>query len=156
MKILKKHGILIIIIAIVILLVIGLILYLNGKPIKNDLLNSYDYDDKVVELPNTSTYKNDKLSSKHCLNDICIDNATFYYNDNEGRVEYTITNNSNSIKSGYLKMIFKDQNLKIIYKNLEPKKTIKSRSSYMGIDIKDKSDYKLEELTKEEISKIVK
>jgi hypothetical protein len=53
-------------------------------------------------------------------------------------------------------MVFKNKTLKVVYQDLAPKKTIRSQSQYSGIEIKDKSDYKLEKLTKEEISKLVK
>lgn len=156
MKILKNRKTLIIVIIIVLLIIVGVVLAICFKPESNAKPNAYDFENEAVELPNTVNYTNDKLNEKHCVGDICIDNVTFYYNDLEGRVEYTITNNSKTTKSGYLKMVFKDQELSIIYKDLGPKKTIKSRSQYMGMEIKDKSDYSLRKMTKEEISKITK
>jgi len=156
MKFIKKHRILIVSILLVILIVVGVILFLNSRNVDTGRGNEYKYEDEVIELPGTTSYKNDELSSKHCLNGICIDNANFYYNDEMGRVEYTITNTTKKRKSGYLKMIFKDKSLLIVYNDLEPGKTIKSVSQYQGIEIEDKSDYKLEKLTKEEISKIIK
>ena len=152
----KKRKIIIIVIIILILVLIGLIIKLCFKPKRGITGNNYIIPKEVIELPNTVTYENEELSSKHCIDDICIDNAIFYYNDEEGRVEYTITNNSDEIKSGYLKMIFKDQELIIIYKDLLPKKTVNSRSQYIGMEIKDKSDYTLKKLSKEEIGKIIK
>ena len=156
MKFIKKHGILIIIVLIVILVIVGVILFLNSMKKDTGKGNEYDFDDEVIELPGTTSYKNDELSAKHCLNNICIDKATFYYNDNIGRVEYTITNTSKTKKSGYLKMVFKDKSLIVVYKDLEPNKTIKSQSQYQGVEIEDKSNYKLEKLTQEEINKIIK
>ena len=156
MKFIRKHLILLIIILIVILVVVGIILFLNRNPRRDNIGNTYKFNNEVVELPNTVSYKNDNLISKHCLKDICIENATFYYNDEMGRVEYTITNNSNKTVSGYLKMVFNDQSLIIVYKDLVPKKTINSFSQYTGIEIKDKTDYKLEKLSKEEIKSIIK
>lgn len=156
MKLERKHKILIIIILLIILLVVGVVLFLNSKKIPDKRGNYYNMSDEVIELPDTVTYENSSLSSKHCLKDICINDAVFYYNNEVGRVEYTITNTSNKVVSGYLKMVFKDQSLIVIYKNLGPKKTIKSSSQYMGIEIKDKSDYKLVKLNKKEIKKIIK
>lgn len=147
-----KKKILIIIITIIILALIGIIIF-SITPKSSELGNAYTFSNEKVK---EETYKNDKLSSKHCLNSICIEDATFYYNDNMGRVEYIITNTSNKTVSGYLKMVFKNQTLKVVYQDLAPKKTIRSQSQYSGIEIDDKSDYKLEKLTKEEISKIVK
>ena len=156
MKFNKKHGIILIIGLIIILIIIGLILYLNKKPRPANIGNSYKFNGEEIELPNTVNYKNEKLSSKHCLKDICIEDANFYYNEEIGRVEYTITNLSDKTVSGYLKMVFNDSYLVITYKDLLPKKSIKSFSQYMGVEIKDKSDYKLEKLSKEEIKKIIK
>ena len=151
----KRNRTLIIIVTIILLILIALIIFFIS-PKAPKLGNSYDVNTEKVELPNTSTYKNDKLSSKHCLNNICINNVIFYYNDNMGRIEYTITNTSNKVQSGYLKMVFGDRELTIVYKDLEPKKTINSRYQYSGIEISDKSDYKLRKLTKEEMSKFIK
>ena len=156
MNFIKKHKILIIIISIIILIIVGVILFLTYGGHDSGRGNHYIIDDEVIELPGTVTYKNEALASEHCLNGICISDAVFYYNDEFGRVEYKITNNSNKKKSGYLRMIFKDQTLLVRYKDLEPNKTVESKSQYVGIEITDKSDYKLEELTKEEISKIKK
>ncbi len=151
----KKNKILIIIIALLILALICLIIFFI-KPKSSSLGNLYDVNNEKTELPNTTIYKNDKLLEKHCLNSICIDDVIFYYNDDMGRIEYTITNNSNKVKSGYLKMVFNDLEITIVYKDLEPKKTINSKYQYSGIEIKDKSDYKLRKLTKEELSKFIK
>lgn len=156
MKIFKNRKTLIVLIIIVVLILVGVILAVFFKPESKAKPNAYDFEGEVVELPNTVTYTNDKLNEKHCIEDICIGNVTFYYNDLEGRVEYTITNNSKTTRSGYLKMVFNDQELSVIYKDLRPKKTINSRSQYMGMEIKDKSNYSLRKMTKEEISKITK
>lgn len=156
MKFIKKYRILIVSVLLVILIVVGVILFLNSKKKDTGRGNEYNFGDEVIELPGTTNYKNDKLSSKHCLNHICITDAVFYYNDKVGRVEYKITNTSKKNKSGYLKMIFNNQSLLVVYKDLSPNETIKSESQYMGIEIEDKSDYKLEKLTDEEISKIIK
>lgn len=155
MSFFKKHKIIILIlVALFILIECGVILLLikgNGDKVK---LNNYDYNDEIVELPNTVIIEGEKLSSKQCLKGICISDAKFYYNSEMGRVEYTITNTSKKKASGYLKMVFGDQYLVIVYKDLKPNKSIKSESQFMDLDIKDKHSYKLEELSKEEINKI--
>jgi uncharacterized protein YxeA len=156
MNFIKKYKILIIIVLIIILIIVGVILFFTYGGHDSGRGNNYIIDDEVIELPGTVTYKSETLSSKHCLNDICISDAIFYYNGEIGRVEYKITNTSNKKKSGYLHMVFKDQTLLVRYKDLEPNKTVESKSQYTGIEITDKSDYKLEELTKEEINKIKK
>lgn len=156
MNFIKKNKILIIIICIVILIVIGLILFFNNNSKQEPEINDYNYNNTPRELTNTTVYSNDTLSSSHCLNGICISKATFYYTDSVGRVEYTITNTSNKVKSGYLKMVFNEQSLIVSYKNLKPNESIISKSQYMGMEIKNKDDYKLEKLSDDEISQIIK
>lgn len=148
--------IILIIVLIVILITVGIILFLNRNPRRDNVGNSYNYNNEIIELPNTVTYKNEQLTLKHCLKNICISDVTFYYNEEIGRVEYTITNDSNKIVSGYLKMVFNDKSLVVVYKDLVPKQTINSFSQYSGIEINDKSDYKLEKLSKKEIKQIIK
>ena len=53
-------------------------------------------------------------------------------------------------------MVFNNKSLIIAYNDLKSMETVKSESQYMGIEIEDKSDYKLVELTEEEINKIIK
>ena len=156
MKFIKKNRILIIVILLIILIVVGVILFLNSGNKDTGRGNDYKFKEEVIEIPGSTTYKNDELSAKHCLNKICIENVVFYYNDKMGRVEYTITNTSKRKKSGYLKMVFNNKSLIIAYNDLKSMETVKSESQYMGIEIEDKSDYKLVELTEEEINKIIK
>ena len=132
-------------------------MFLNSGSKDTGRGNDYKFQEEVIEIPGTTIYKNDELSAKHCINEICIENVVFYYNDKVGRVEYTITNTSKKKKSGYLKMVFNNTtSLLITYSDLESNESIKSESQYMGIEIEDKSDYKLVELTEEEINKIIK
>ena len=156
MKLIRKYLILIIVVAIVLLVIVGITLFLTSGMRGRIKGNHYNIEETVIDLPGTITYKNNSLAAEHCLNKICISDAVFYYNDEVGRVEYNITNTSKKKKSGYLKMVFDNQSLIVIYKDLKPNETIKSESQYMGIEIRDKNDYKLHELTKEEISKLVK
>ena len=158
MNILKNKKVLIIVISVLVLIlvIVGLVLFFthNGKDNRRE--NNYDINDEIIDLPGTVTYTSDELNSKHCLKGICIENATFSYTDQIGKVEYTITNTSKKKKSGYLKMVFGNQTLLVVYKNLKPNWTVKSSSQYVGVEITDKNDYELKELTKEEISQIVK
>lgn len=156
MNFIKKNRILIIVILLIILIVVGVILFINSRVKDTGRGNDYKFKEEVIEIPGSTTYKNDELSAKHCLNKICIENVVFYYNDKMGRVEYTITNTSKRKKSGYLKMVFNNKSLIIAYNDLKSMETVKSESQYMGIEIEDKSDYKLVELTEEEINKIIK
>ena len=159
MKFIKNNKILIIIIAIVISVIIGLILFFTSGNGKETPGNSYIFSTEKSEIPGTITYSNEKLASKHCLNDVCISDVVFYYKDDQGRVEYKITNNSSNYrkaKSGYLKMVFDDKSLLVVYNNLRSGVTVKSQAQYMGMEIKNKEDYKLEKLTKKEISKLIK
>lgn len=155
MKFIKEKRNLVIIILIVILVIIGLILFFKYQGKNQFVNNNYVINDEQSELPGTVKYSNEQLSIEHCLNNICISDAVFYYNDSFGRVEYSITNNSKNVASGYLKMVFDEQTLMVVYKNLSPGDTVRSKSQYSGVEIKNKDDYKLKKLTKKEISQIV-
>ncbi len=148
-----------IIIAIIILLLIGfieIIIFSQKKDNNTSSINSYHFTGKVKEADDIVIYTNPQLKASHCLNLICVENASFYYNTNSGRVEYTIHNQSNNQYNGYLKMVFQEQSLVISIKDLAPGESIKTSSYYLGIKINNKEDYLLQELTDEEKSKIVK
>lgn len=155
MNFIKKHKTLSIICLIVLLLIICVILVLVFKPKDPKITGSYR-EGEVIELPGSKTYNNENLIAKHCLNGICISDATFYYNDEFGRIDYTITNTSKETKSGYLKMVFGDESLIIAYSDLKPNKSVKSSSQYWKVEINDMTDYKLEKLSDKEISQIIK
>ncbi len=148
-----------IIIAIIILLLVGfveIIIFSQKKENDTSSINAYHFTGKIKEADDIIIYSNPQLKASHCLNYLCIENASFYYNSNSGRVEYTIHNLSNSVYDGYLKMVFQEQSLIVSIKNLAAGESIKSSSYYLGIEINNKEDYLLQELTEEEKSKIVK
>lgn len=148
-----------IIIAIIIFLCIGvfeIIIFSRKKEDNTSKGNSYQFSDKVKNEDDITVYTNPQLAGAHCLNSICIESASFYYNENGGRVEYTIHNQSNEVYEGYLKMVFQQQSLIVAIHKLAPGQTVNSSSYYLGVEIKDKEDYQLQELTEEEKSKIVK
>jgi len=155
----SKRNILIIILISIAIILVGIILLFVVPKKKDDekekKTNSYKFSKEVIEIPGTKEYTNEVLSSKHCLDNICIENAKFYYRDNEGRVEYNIINTGKKKTSGLLKMVFDNQQLVVSYKDLKPNKKVKSKSEYSGMEINNKEDYKLLELTSEEKSKII-
>ena len=123
---------------------------------RNDKTHEKPYilSDGVAEIPGTITYTNDDLKKGHCLDGICVLDVTFYYIDDEGRLECTILNQSSKEESGYLKLVFGEDRLTVVYRNLSPGKMVKTISKYHKLTIPDKDDYVLEKLTDEEISKI--
>ena len=143
-----------IIILILILVILEVFLYKNDKD-KNENLNNYRYGEALEELPGSKKYTNNKLKASHCLDNICIENLVFHYLDNSGRIDYIVRNKSNKKRRGYLKIVFKDQSLIIIY-DVEAKGIIQTSSRYEGFDIKNKKDYTLKKLSKEEEEKIIK
>ena len=145
--------ILVIIILIIVLVVIGLVL---GRKKETELINNYKFNNSREELPNTKEYTNDKLKEAHCIDGICIENVTFYYDGDNGRVEYNIYNKNSKEDSGYLKMIFKDKELIVVYNNLDIGSIRNSKSSFSKMKISNKEDYTLKKLSKSEIKKIIK
>ncbi len=135
--------------------VLGIIL--AKEPDKENKItdNKYHFSTEVVERTDTKEYSNDVLQSKHCLDDICISEAKFYYLENEGRVDYTIENIGNKVQSGFLKMIFGGDSLVVAFSDLEPGKVVHTTSQYGGQTIKDMSDYTLDYLTEEEKNSII-
>ncbi len=154
----KKNKIVFIIVGISIFLVIGLLEILVFSKPKNypkvSKKNLYIVAPDKVKEKGLVEYTNDQLIDAHCLDGICIDGVTFYYTETGGRIEYSITNLSGTIASGYLKLVFDKQSLVAIYDNLQPNQTIKTSSFYVGTSIENKTDYKLERLTEKEIQKI--
>lgn len=151
----KNRKILIIcliILVIILLVIIGIFIF--GNPKKKEV-NIYNYTNKSEELPGSKEYTSNKLKASHCLKKICVENVVFHYTDNAGRVDLTVYNKTNKKKSGYLKMVFKEQELVIIY-DVDGGGRIQTSSNYEGFEIKDKENYTLEELSKEEIEEITK
>ena len=149
-----------IIIAIIIFLSVGvleIIIFSQRKESdKEEKGNSYNFTSNVVEEKGITIYSSPQLKAAHCLNSVCIENASFYYNEKGGRVEYIIHNQSNTIYDGFIKMVFNEQSLVISIRNLAPGQSVKSSSYYLGVQIKEKDDYQLQELTEEDKSKIVR
>ena len=127
----------------------------NGQNGPTTNKNNYIISDKIEEEPNTQTYTNEVLASSHCLQSICVLNATFHYNDEIGRVDYSLENHSSEMATGFLKMVFGNQSLIISYQDLAPGNIIQTSSYYRGKKINNMEDYHLEELTDIEKSKIV-
>ena len=158
MKEFIKKNIVIIIIIIAITIIFAGVLSLIISQNKNNSSNSekYKLKETVKEMPGTKRYTTEQLRSSHCLEKICITDATFYYVDDKGRVEYTITNNSDDVVSGYLKMVFENQSLVIAYNSVNPHQTVKTASYYQNVVFDNKSDYVLQPLDKKDLENIVK
>ena len=151
-----KEVIFIVLIIVFLLLAIVLgILLAPGKKENQKSNDKYHFTGEVKEIAGTTKYSNDNLKKDHCIDDICITEATFYYLGDEGRIDYVITNKSSSKKSGSYKMVFGDDYLIIYFTDLEPNKSFKTTSQYVGKTISNMDDYTLEYLSEEEKSKII-
>lgn len=109
--------------------------------------------DKVVELDGTKKYQTEAMTKEHCINKICLYDVTVFSATNIGRVEYIIENKSTEVKSGYLKLMFKNKYVFIAYSKLEPNKSKRSSTQFTGTFTKV-DDYTLVEMTEEEIKNI--
>lgn len=115
----------------------------------------YHFTGNVVEVSGTEIIENDQMKADHCLNDICISNAIFYYADGSGRVDYTIHNQSSKTASGYLKMNFGSNSLIVAYQDLRGNESIQTTSQFLDMKFSNVTDYILEELSEEEINQII-
>jgi len=152
----NKRNILIIIIVVLILVLLLVILFAvnNHKPKTNG--NNYVISSKEKELNGTEEHTSEKLKSSHCVDKVCVENVSIYYNGSEGRVEYTIYNKSSKEVSGNLMMVFGDDTILVAYSKLGAKGKIETSSFFTDKNISDKDDYVLRKLTKEEEKKIIK
>ena len=142
-------------VSFVIVVVVAVILAPGKKEESTFKNDNYYISGEIKEATGTKEYSNETLQSKHCLDDICISEAKFYYLDNQGRVDYVIENVGSTKKSGLYKMVFGEDKLIISFKNLEPGKTHKSTAQYLDKTISDMNDYSLEYLTEEEKNSVV-
>lgn len=157
MKFDKRNILIAIIVVLLIVLIILLFILIPkvGKKSKGRE-NSYIYNREVVELPGTKEISNDALSSDHCIDGVCIYDATIHYVDNRGRVDFKIKNTTNKIKTGYLKLDFGNDFLITFYKSLPPKTTVEKTAQYANIDFSEATDFKVKQLTKKEIEELIK
>lgn len=153
----KKRKILIIIIAVILLILISIILFAINRPKnKGNIRNNYNMSNEEKELNGTNEYTSDKLKSSHCVDKICVEDVSIYYNGSEGRVEYTIHNKSSKKATGNLMMVYGEDTILVAYDNLEAKTSISTSSFFRNKKINEKEDYVLRKLTKEEEKKIIK
>lgn len=154
-----KKNIKLIIIALIFIL--GIVIIVSVISIKSDKEkgykeeNKYRISDEVVEVPGTKIITSDRIKERHCLNDICVTNMTFYTYGKDGRIECTVKNESEEEKSGYIKIKVNGISLIANYDNLVPGKESKTVARYTGVEFTDIEDYTLEELTKKEKKNII-
>ena len=154
----KNQKILIIVIVIVLVIVLSIlsVIFEKKKPTNDKLNNNYEISNKIEDEPGTKSYTNEKIKRSHCIDNICVEDVIFYYNDNQGRIEYKVINKSSKKSSGYMKIVYSNKSFVVIYNDLEPGQSIETRSQFSDIKISDQDDYKLEKMSKEEINKIIK
>lgn len=156
----KKIVIILIICLSLLLIILGVFLASNNsnKPKKNKenkTNNSYKISKNQEELENTQIVETDNLKAPHCIDNICISNVVMYYADKRGRVTYTITNNSNEIISGRLKMNFGSDYIIVSYQDIKMGEMFEDVSYFDDKSFEKVDDYKLEKLTDSEKSKII-
>ena len=162
---LNKKKLLIIILVLFALIAIALGVFFLGKSSNEKEKGAkekkfyaderYNYSKEIVEPTGTKVIKNDAMVSKHCLNDICVTDAVFYTNGQDGRVECTIWNYTSKKATGRLKMNFGKGSLLINYENLKPLTSVQYVSYFSRVDFGEVTDYKLEELTEEDLNSII-
>ena len=156
MKINKRILIVIVIVILVIVLSILSVLFEKKKPTGNIEKNNYHISNKVEDEPGTKSYTSDKIKKSHCIDNICVEDVVFYYNESQGRIEYKVVNKSSNTVSGYMKIVYSNETFNVIYDDLKPGQSVETRTQFSGVKISDQEDYKLEKLSKEEIDKIIK
>ncbi len=148
-----------VIIALVFFLVIGIVeMYFFSRPkkhVKGDSVNHYSVSSQKIKNSNLKVYTNEQLKETHCIDVICVENVTFYYENNRGKISYSIMNQSDKVVSGFVKLVFGEQYLIAPYENLKANQKIQTSSYFEGISISAKENYVLEKLTKAEEDKIV-
>ena len=108
------------------------------------------------EKPGTFIRNLDTLVKEHCKNDICVKNVVIYYIKKDGRIEYEITNKSKKKVTGGFKLKFDNgSTVYIFFNKLKKNETSKGVISFTNADYSNVYDYKLVELKKDEIKKIL-
>lgn len=155
----RINNIMLIIAALIVIciatIIVSVVSYRRNNPQDNTHKNNYDISEKVIEMPGTKIITNDNMKAEHCLNDICLTNATFYSNGKVGRVECIIINKTSEVKSGYLKLLVNGKNLILSYDNLEPQSEKKAIIRYKGADLSSVEDYTLSNLSDQEVKAII-
>ena len=142
-------------VALAVIIVVVLVWNKSNQFDKNSS-NGYEISDEVVEMPGTNTISNEALDEEKCLDDICVSEVKIYAVGKAGRIECIVKNNTDTVKSGYLKLTASGQTVLIAYKKVEPGQTIKAIAEYNGKSINEADGYTIEKLTKEEIKSIKK
>ena len=157
----KTVKILLIVIAVILLLVgiVEIIHFSRKEETPNNTNkfseNHYNIASEVEEAPGTKVYTSPTLDKEHCLDTICVENVSFYYTDEGGRMEYTVINKSDKAASGFLKLVFGNQSLKIVYQDVPAGGKTKSGTFYSQKKIQSMEDYHLEHLSDDEYKKII-
>lgn len=143
-----NRKLLIIIISVCLVVLISIILIFMFKGNTKDSYSNYKVSNKVEELPGTKVYDDEKISSEHCVDDICVVNAKLYYSGNydSGRVEYTVINYGRKTSSGKLQMVFKDTTIDVLYKDLKAGGTLNTSTQFANKKISNVEDYKLKKI----------
>lgn len=154
-----KNDIMIIITTIILIILLVLIVVLASKGNKKEdkaATDGYVISDEVVELPGTNIFTSDALNATKCIDDICTSNVKIYASEGIGRVECDVTNNTDKVADGYLKLTAGELDLLIAYVNVNPGETKKVEAGYGNLTLTNADDYSIRVLTPEEEAKIIK
>lgn len=153
----KRKRILIIVILIIVLVLLYVIV--SNVFVKEDY-NNYKEGVYIVpgeyKDPDIIKVTNKNLKAEKCIDDICISNVYIECTKNQGTIYFTAKNNGSETKSGYLRLYIDDFNTIIIYSKVKPGKTKEGFSGYLNHDLRKASSFKIEKLTYEEYTQLVK
>ncbi len=125
----------------------------NVNKKESNLINDYKFSSSE-KYKDAEIITNDKLKSNHCIDNICISNLIIYQAKSYCNIEMNITNKGKFKASGYLKLVFKDQEMTVKYNNLESKATRNYTIHLNENKLNDMSDFKVRKLTKDELKNI--
>lgn len=151
----KKLMIIIIVLSIIFFLIIALIIFNDGDKKKNNNIkksNEIVFTDKD-KYKDAEIITNENFKKNHCIDSICINNLIIYKSKDYYNIELKIKNKSKKIATGYLKVIFNDIEIPVVYNNLKSNdETIYTIE--FDKEMKLGEDYKVKKLTKKEIENI--
>ena len=116
----------------------------DEKP-KDDKINnieSYRFG-KTYKDPNGVEIVLDTLSADHCVDNICLSITKISCNDSRGMVYFKLTNTGSSKTSGIAHVKFPENEISILYKNVDIGSTYESSYLYEDANLKQVTDFEL-------------
>ena len=97
----------------------------------------------ITEDSSRSTITNTNLNSTKCVDDICLSHVKISCYSDKGLVEYDLTNNNSSTKSGTIYLSLGDHKAIVVYNNLAAGQTEKGYYGYDGFDLRGVTTYSI-------------